>query len=86
MERADAARGEPPAATLSLKQQLTRVSGSVRLDGKDVALEEELRGDRLSFRLAGRQGEFSGQVKGNQIEGLVDKGGTKFPWSAILGG
>jgi hypothetical protein len=46
----------------------------------------KLRGDRLSFRLSGRQGQFSGQVKGNQIEGLVDKGGTKFPWSAILGG
>jgi hypothetical protein len=82
----------PPAvsrqpATLSLKQQLTRVSGSMRLDGKDVALEAvKLRGDRLSFRVVGRQGEFSGQVKGNQIEGIVDRGGTKLPWSANLGG
>ncbi|HEX5766861.1 MAG TPA: hypothetical protein VFX94_01390, partial [Burkholderiales bacterium] len=82
----------PPAvsrqpATLSLKQQLTRVTGNVRLDGRDVALEDvKLRGDRLSFRLPGRQGEFSGQVKGNQIEGIVDKGGTKLPWSASLGG
>ena len=82
----------PPAvsrqpATLSLRQQLTRVSGSVRLDGKEVALEDvKLRGDHLSFRLAGRQGEFSGQIKGNQIQGIVDKGGTKLPWSATLGG
>src|SRR5438094_3411688 len=42
----------PPAvsklpATLQLKQQLTRVSGSARLDGKDVPLEDvKLRGDR----------------------------------------
>src|SRR5882762_10165684 len=79
----------PPAiskqpATLSLKQQLTRVSGSVRLDGKDVPLEEvKLRGDKLSFRLAGRKGEFSGTVKGGAIEGTLD---GKTPWTATLGG
>jgi hypothetical protein len=74
-------------ATLSLKQQLTRVSGSVRLDGKEVPLEEvKLRGDRLRFRLAGRKGQFSGHVKGNSIEGIVETGGVKSPWSAILGG
>ena len=79
----------PPAlskqpATLSLKQQLTRVSGSARLDGKEVPLEDvKLRGDQLSFRLAGRKGTFSGVVKGNSIEGVVD---GKTPWSATLGG
>ena len=79
----------PPAiskqpATLSLKQQLTRVSGSLRLDGKDVPLEEaKLRGDKLSFRLAGRKGEFSGTVKDGAIEGVVD---GKAPWTATLGG
>ena len=79
----------PPAlskqpATLSLKQQLTRVSGSARLDGKEVALEDvKLRGDQISFRLAGRKGTFSGVVKGNSIEGVVD---GKTPWSATLGG
>jgi hypothetical protein len=79
----------PPAvskapATLSLKQQLTRVSGSVRLDGKDIPLEDaKLRGDRLTFKLAGRKGEFVGQVKGNSIQGTFD---GKTPWSATLGG
>jgi hypothetical protein len=79
----------PPAvsrqpATLSLKQQLTRVSGSLRLDGKDVPLEDaKLRGDKLTFRLAGRKGEFSGTVKGNAIEGTFD---GKTPWTATLGG
>jgi len=82
----------PPAvsrqpATLSLKQQLTRVTGSVRLDGKEIPLEQvKLRGDQLSFKLAGQRGEFTGRVKGRQIEGIVDKGGTKWPWSATLGG
>jgi hypothetical protein len=79
----------PPAisrqpATLSLKQQLTRVSGSLRLDGKDVPLEEvKLRGEHLTFRLSGRKGEFSGTVKGGAIEGVID---GKTPWNATLGG
>jgi len=79
----------PPAlsrqpATLSLRQQLTRVSGRAQLDGKEVPLEEvKLRGDRLSFRLAGRRGEFTGQVRGGAIEGMLD---GKTPWSAQLGG
>jgi len=79
----------PPAvtrqpATLQLKQQLTRVSGSMRLDGREIPLEDaKLRGDRISFKLAGRKGEFTGQVKGNSIEGTFD---GKTPWSANLGG
>ena len=82
----------PPAvsrqpATLQLRQQLTRVSGSARLDGRDVPLEDiKLRGDRISFKLAGRRGEFSGLIKGNSIEGVVQTGGSKAPWSATLGG
>jgi Methyltransferase domain len=79
----------PPAiskqpAMLSLKQQLTRVSGSLRLDGRDVPLEEvRLRGDKLSFRLSGRKGDFHGIVKGGAIEGMLD---GKTPWTARLGG
>ena len=82
----------PPAvskqpATLQLRQQLTRVSGSAVLDGKEVPLEDvKLRGDHLSFKLAGRKGEFTGQVKGSSIEGTLDAGGAKTPWSATLGG
>jgi len=82
----------PPAvsrapATLSLRQQLTRVSGSAKIDGKDVPLEDVvLRGDKLTFRFAGRKGEFSGQVRGNAIEGMFESGGSKSAWSASLKG
>lgn len=82
----------PPAvskapATLQLRQQLTRVSGVARLDGKEVPLQDvKLRGDQLTFKLAGRRGEFSGRVSGNSIEGVVQSGSTKAPWSATLGG
>jgi len=82
----------PPAvsrqpATLSLTQQLTRVKGSVRLDGKDIPLEEvKLRGERLTFRLSGRKGEYTGLIRGKSIEGVMETGGVKSPWSATLGG
>ena len=82
----------PPAlssqpATLELRQQLTRITGSVKLNGREVPLQDaKLRGDRLSFKLAGRKGEFSGQVKGRSIEGTVKTGGAEAPWSASLGG
>jgi SAM-dependent methyltransferase len=82
----------PPAvsrqpASLKLTQELTRVAGVARLDGKEVKLQDvKLRGDRLSFRLPGRKGEFTGQVKGASIEGILDDGRAKAPWSATLGG
>ena len=77
----------PPAvsrqpATLSLKQQLTRVSGTLNLDGKEIALEDpKIRGDKLTFRLTGRKGEFAGTVKDRAIEGTVD---GKHPWTAAF--
>ena len=74
---------------LALKQQFTRVTGTARLGGKDVALEEgKLRGDRLNFRLVldGKNYEFSGTVKGSSMDGaLVDIGsGTRSAWSAAV--
>ena len=83
----------PPAisrqpARLSLTQhRVTQIKGAMRIDGKEIPLENaKLRGDRIKFKLSGRKGEFSGQVKGNQIEGVLDNGATKSPWSATLGG
>jgi hypothetical protein len=61
--------------TLELKQQITRVSGTARVKGKDVALEDvKLRGERISFRVAGSA--FSGRIEGAAIQG--DRGA----WSA----
>ena len=79
----------PPAisrqpAALTLKQQISRISGSLRLDGRDVPIEDgKMRGEHLSFRLTGHKGEFSGVVKGTTIEGMID---GKTPWTATLGG
>ena len=72
--------------TLNLKQQVTRVSGSGRLEGKEVVLEDlKLHGEQISFGLAGRKTTFTGRVKDGAIEGEVDSGGEKAPWSAKLG-
>jgi hypothetical protein len=74
-------------ARLELKQQITSVHGWMRLDGKEAPLEAvHLRGDRIAFRVVGYKGEFTGQVRGSAIEGTVQRGGTKAPWSATLGG
>lgn len=79
-----AALGKGPL-TLNLRQQVTRVSGSGRLDGKEVVLEDlKLRGERISFRLAGKKAAFAGKVNGKLIEGEVEANGARTPWSARL--
>ena len=74
------------AVRLTLKQQITRVSGAARIGGHDVLLEEaRLRGERFTFKLTigSRIYEFTGQVRNGAIEGTVDGGGLKAAaWSA----
>ena len=73
------------ALTLNLRQQVTRVSGNARHEGKEVVLEDlKLRGEQISFGLAGRKAVFTGKVKDGAIEGEVDTGGARAPWSAKL--
>jgi hypothetical protein len=70
---------------LELRQQVTRVSGSARLDGKELALEDaKLKGDQLTFRLPGRKGVFSGKVGDAAIDGTFEAGGVSSPWRAAL--
>jgi protein-L-isoaspartate O-methyltransferase len=82
----------PPAvssqpAMLELQQRITKVSGTLRLNGRDVVLEEgKIRGDQLSFKIPGQKGEFTGQVRGKAIEGTYESGGSKSAWSAALKG
>jgi hypothetical protein len=70
---------------LSLRQQITRIAGSARIDGRDVLLDDaRLRGERLTFKLAvgGKPYEFTGTVKGQGMSGTVEGGGIKSAWSA----
>jgi hypothetical protein len=71
---------------LTLKQQITRISGTARIGGKELPLEDaRMRGERLSFKLAlgGKTYEFTGTLKGAAIDGeLAETGGGKAAWSA----
>ena len=70
---------------LNLKQQITRVSGSARVAGNEVLLEDaKLKGEHFTFKLAlgGKTYDFTGAVKSQSIEGSVEGGGTKAAWSA----
>ncbi|HET9734056.1 MAG TPA: methyltransferase domain-containing protein [Burkholderiales bacterium] len=79
-----AAVGKGPLS-LSLRQQVTRVSGSAKLDGKDVALDDlKIHGEQISFALPSKKATFTGTVKGDAIKGEVEAGGAKAPWSAKL--
>lgn len=72
---------------LELTQQVSHVSGRALLGGRAVPLADvRLLGDELSFSLPGRKVTFRGKVSGKSIEGTVDAGGVRSPWSAALGG
>ena len=75
-------------ASMVLTQNITRVSGSVFINKKELPLEYvDIVGEQIKFKLKGRKGEFTGRVKGKTIEGVLDAGGgAKTPWSATLGG
>jgi hypothetical protein len=71
---------------LDLKQQVTRISGSARIDGKEVPLTDaHLKGAEFRFRLGSSNAWYMGTVKGDAIEGTVEGGGiAKSAWSATL--
>ena len=72
---------------LNIRQQVTRISGSAIVDGQEVLLDDaKIEGERVHFKLLGRNEVFAGQVKGKTIEGSVESDGGKSPWSATLGG
>ena len=75
--------GGKAAMRLDLKQQISRISGSALVDGKSVPLEDaKLKGDQISFRLAGRKGTYSGTVTDGAISGTFAAGSTKTSWTA----
>jgi phospholipid N-methyltransferase len=74
--------------TLELRQQVQKVGGTARIGGREVPIEDaKLVGEKISFRVPvepGRALNFAGQVKGRVIEGTVETGGVRSPWTATL--
>ncbi len=73
-------------AELSLKQSFQKISGSLKLDGKTVAIKEgKLEGDRISFVAGSVPRRYEGRVVGNAIEGITKAStgsGQNQKWSA----
>jgi hypothetical protein len=68
-------------AELTLTQAFQTIEGSLKLNGKEMALKNvKLEGSRISFSCGGE--EYSGQVNGKAIEGTVKANGREQKWSA----
>jgi len=77
------ANSKAAVTRLELKQQVSKISGSAVIDGKNIPLEDaKLTGDQISFRLAGRNGTFFGTVKDGAIAGMFNRGNEKTSWTA----
>ena len=55
-----------PQGELTLKQQFQNLTGTLRSNGKTLALEGKVRGEEVSFTAGGR--EYRGRMNGKQLE------------------
>jgi hypothetical protein len=69
-----------PQGELSLKQTFQTVAGTLTMAGKSTPVTGKLRGTQISWSAAGQ--EYSGVVKGNQIEGTTRTGSSSTNWTA----
>ncbi len=85
--------GKPLAYELALEQKFQMISGTVRVGGRSVKLEDaRLRGDQIGFSFSVEvngsplKHEFSGRVTDKNIEGRVNLAGSRtqgqFEWNA----
>jgi SAM-dependent methyltransferase len=69
-----------PQGELALKQTYQTLAGTLTTGGKSVPVTGKLRGDQISWSANGQ--EYSGVVKGNQIEGTTRTGSASSNWTA----
>ncbi len=76
-------QSNPGTAELNLTQTFQVISGTLKLDGKDVQIKNtQLEGNHISF--SANEQKYSGRVTGNTIEGTVKAGDLEQKWSATL--
>jgi len=63
---------------LTLNQEFQKISGNLNVNGKRVAVQGKLSGDKISFSAGGV--DYSGVVEGNTISGTRSPGGK---WQAV---
>ncbi len=73
---------------LELTQQVNKLGGTAKVGAREFTIEDaKIIGDLVTFRVPVERGKplsFSGRVKGSAIEGTVETGGVRSPWSAAL--
>jgi hypothetical protein len=69
-----------PQGELSLKQTFQTVAGTLTMAGKSTPVTGKLRGTQISWSAGGQ--EYSGVVRGNQIEGTTGTGSSSTNWTA----
>jgi SAM-dependent methyltransferase len=70
-------------AELKLTQNFQNIKGTIKLNGKEIAIKDaKLQGDHIRFS-AGTQ-EFAGRVNGKEIEGTAKTNNIEEKWSAVL--
>ncbi len=76
--------------SFELTQQMQKIGGMAKVGGREVPVENaKLVGEKISFSLPVERGkplQFSGTVKGGAIEGTVEAGGARAPFSAAPAG
>jgi SAM-dependent methyltransferase len=69
-----------PQGELSLKQTFQTVVGTLTAAGKSLEVTGKLNGTQITWSAAGQ--EYSGVVRGNQIEGTTRAGSGSTSWTA----
>ena len=68
------------AGELVIKQSFQMITGTLKADGRQVAIKGRLNGDRISFKAGDAQ--YTGTVSGGAIKGTVKGGAKPGEWSA----
>jgi precorrin-6B methylase 2 len=55
-----------PLGDVTLKQQFQMLSGTIRTEGKSVALQGKVKGEEISFTAGGKK--YAGKLKGKELE------------------
>jgi ubiquinone/menaquinone biosynthesis C-methylase UbiE len=70
-----------PDGTLTLQQNYQKVSGTLRLNDRDMPIENgQLSGDQITFTAGGAQ--YTGRVSGASMKGTFKSGSESGAWSA----
>jgi len=69
-----------PQGELALKQTYQTLTGTLTTGGKSMPVTGKVRGTQISWTAGGQ--EYTGEIKGNRIEGTTRAGSSSTKWTA----